>query len=124
MPAASIILLLMIAFIASRLLRSTKLWWALLSTIMAGLLVGMLGREVIGQNNDNKTSQTQLIKTTSYVDSGCMQSLVTSVESDATICHSGVAGYIPECTERLRDMVLIGNTGTNGRDSPLIEDDS
>ena len=123
MPAASIILLLMIAFIASRLLRSTKLWWTLLSTIMAGL-VGMLGREVIGQNNDNKTSQTQLIKTTSYVDSGCMQSLVTSVESDATICHSGVAGYIPECTERLRDMVLIGNTGTNGRDSPLIEDDS
>ena len=124
MPAASIILLLMIAFVASRLFRSTKMWWTFLSTIMAGLLVGMLGREVIGQNNDNKTSQTQLIKTTDNVDLGCMQSLVAFAESDATICLTGVAGNIPKYTENLRDIVLISNTKANGRDSPQIKDDS
>jgi predicted amidohydrolase len=124
MPAASIILLLMIAFVASRLFRSTKMWWTFLSTIMAGLLVGMLGREVIGHIDDNKTSQTQLIETTNTVDLGCMQSLVVFAESDATTCLTGVAGNIPKYTESLRDIVLISNTETNGRDSPSIEDDS
>lgn len=124
MPAASIILLLLIAFVASRLLRSTKMWWTFLSTIMAGLLVGMLSREVIGQTNDNKTSQTQLIETTNNVNSECMQSLVAFTESNATICLTGVAGNIYEYTESLSDIVSISNTNTNGRDSPIIEDDS
>lgn len=124
MPAASILLLLLIAFVASRLFRSTKIWWTFLSTIMAGLLVGMLSREVIGHTNDNKTSQTQLIETTNTVDLGCMQSLVVFTESNATTCLTGVAGNIPEYTESLRDIVLISNTKTNGRDSPMIEDDS
>lgn len=124
MPAASILLLLLIAFIASRLFRSTKMWWTFMSTIMAGLLVGMLSREVIGHTNDNKTSQTQLIETTNTVDSECMQSLVAFAESSATICLTGVAGNISEYTESLRDMVSISNTNTDGRDPPLIEDDS
>jgi hypothetical protein len=91
---------------------------------MAGLLVGMLSREVIGHTNDNKTSQTQLIETTNTVDLGCMQSLVVFAESNATTCLTGVAGNIPEYTESLCDIVLISNTKANGRDSPMIEDDS
>lgn len=125
MPAASILLLLLIAFVASRLFRSTKIWWVFMSTIMAGLLVGMLSREVIGHANDNKTSQTQLIKTTgNSIDLPCMQSLVALLPKSTTISLSEVASNIVNQKENLRDIVLISNTITNGRDSPQIEDDS
>ena len=119
MPAASILLLLLIAFVASRLFRSTKMWWTFMSTIMAGLLVGMLSREVIGHENDNKTSQTQLVETTETVDLECMQSLATCVGIVVLpLCLTGVAGNITKSTEKLSDIVSTNNTEANGRDSP------
>ena len=122
MPAASILLLLLIAFVASRLFRSTKMWWTFMSTIMAGLLVGMLSREVIGHENDNKTSQTQLVETTETVDLECMQSLATCVGIVVLpLCLTGVAGNIIKSTEKLSDIVSTNNTEANGRDSPKFK---
>lgn len=118
MPAASILLLLLIAFVASRLFRSTKMWWTFMSTIMAGLLVGMLSREVIGHENDNKTSRTQLVETTETVDLECMQSLATCVGIIMLpLCLTGVAGNITKSTKKLSDIVSTNNTEANGRDS-------
>lgn len=122
MPAASILLLLLIAFVTSRLFRSTKMWWTFMSTIMAGLLVGMLSREVIGHENDNKTSQTQLVETTETVDLECMQSLATCVGIVVLpLCLTGVAGNIIKSTEKLSDIVSTNNTEANGRDSPKFK---
>lgn len=122
MSAASILIVLLVAFVIARLYRSTKLWWIFISTILAGLLVGMLSKEVM--DNKSVTSETQLINVTENVDLGCMQSLVVFAESNATTCLTGVAGNIPKYTENLRDITLISNTVANGRDSPDIEDDS
>ena len=122
MSAASILIVLLVAFVIARLYRSTKLWWIFISTVLAGLLVGMLSKEVM--DNKSVTSETQLISVTENVDLGCMQSLVVFAESNATTCLTGVAGNIPKYTENLRDITLISNTVANGRDSPDIEDDS
>lgn len=122
MPAASILLLLLIAFVASRLFRSTKMWWTFMSTIMAGLLVGMLSREVIGHENDNKTSRTQLVETTETVDLECMQSLATCVGIVVLpLCLTGVAGNITKSTKKLSDIVSTNNTKANGHDSPKFK---
>lgn len=122
MSAASILIVLLVAFVIARLYRSTKLWWIFISTILAGLLVGMLSKEMV--DSKSTTSETQLISVTENVNLGCMQSLVVFAESNATTCLTGVAGNIPKYTENLRDITLISNTIANGRDSPDIEDDS
>lgn len=122
MSAASILIVLLVAFVIARLYRSTKLWWIFISTILAGLLVGMLSKEMV--DSKSTTSETQLISVTEDVNLGCMQSLVVFAESNATTCLTGVAGNIPKYTENLRDITLISNTVANGRDSPNIEDDS
>lgn len=122
MSAASILIVLLVAFVIARLYRSTKLWWIFISTILAGLLVGMLSKEMV--DSKSTTSETQLISVTEDVNLGCMQSLVVFAESNATTCLTGVAGNIPKYTENLRDITLISNTVTNGRGSPDIEDDS
>lgn len=122
MSAASILIVLLVAFVIARLYRSTKLWWVFISTILAGLLVGMLSKEMV--DSKSTTSETQLISVTEDVNLGCMQSLVVFAESNATTCLTGVAGNIPKYTENLRDITLISNTVANGRDSPGIEDDS
>lgn len=122
MSAASILIVLLVAFVIARLYRSTKLWWIFISTILAGLLVGMLSKEMV--DSKSTTSETQLISVTEDVNLGCMQSLVVFAESNATTCLTGVAGNIPKYTENLRDITLISNTVANGRDSPDIEDDS
>lgn len=122
MSATSILIVLLVAFVIARLYRSTKLWWIFISTILAGLLVGMLSKEMV--DSKSTTSETQLISVTENVNLGCMQSLVVFAESNATTCLTGVAGNIPKYTENLRDITLISNTVANGRDSPNIEDDS
>ena len=122
MSAASILIVLLVAFVIARLYRSTKLWWIFISTILAGLLVGMLSKEMV--DSKSTTSETQLISVTEDVNLGCMQSLVVFAESNATTCLTGVAGNIPKYTENLRDITLISNTVANNRDSPDIEDDS
>lgn len=122
MSAASILIVLLVAFVIARLYRSTRLWWIFISTILAGLLVGMLSKEMV--DSKSTTSETQLISVTEDVNLGCMQSLVVFAESNATTCLTGVAGNIPKYTENLRDITLISNTVANGRDSPDIEDDS
>ena len=124
MTAAWIIVLLIVAFVCTRIFRSTKMWWIFMSAIMAGLLVGILSKEVVKSDNDKTTSITSLVSTMSNDDAlTCMQSLVATVTEGTTVRLTGVAGYIVK-DEELFDALTKSNTFTNGRDSPEIEDDS
>ena len=120
----AIIGLLTVAFILARLFRSTGMWWKLVFAIMAGLLVGILSKEVVKSDNDKTTSITSLVSTMSNDDAlTCMQSLVATVTEGTTNCLSGVVSNMSELKVKLSDA-LISNIYTNGRDSPAIEDDS
>ena len=125
MSAIWIIVLLLVAFVFARGFRSDKMWWIYISCIVAGLLVGMLSKEVIETSKkvNHTTSITQLVNTVDDFNSTCTQSLVCTVTEGTTVRLTGVAGYIVK-DEGLFDALTKNNTFTNGRDSPEIEDDS
>lgn len=122
MTATWILVLLFIGAITARFLRSTKMWWILLSAIMAGLLVGMLSKEAVNHfsKNDRTASITQLISTVDNMNMECTLPVVFVTE---TTSQSGVTSYIAYSDETLSDA-LISNHTTKGRDSPDYEDDS
>lgn len=125
MSAIWIIVLLLVAFVFARGFRSDKMWWTYISCIVAGLLVGMLSKEVIVRSGMNKqdTSITQLINTVDDFNYACTQSLVRTVTEGTTNRLSGVVSNMSELKLKLSDA-LVSNTCANGRDSPAIEDDS
>ncbi|UVX68465.1 MAG: hypothetical protein [Bacteriophage sp.] len=125
MSAIWIIVLLIVAFVLARNFRSDKMWWIYISCIIAGLLVGMLSKEVIETSKkvNHTTSITQLVNTVDDFNSTCTQSLVCTVTEGTTDCLSGVVSNMTELKLKLSDA-LISNIYTNGRDSPAIEDDS
>lgn len=125
MSAIWIIVLLLVAFVFARGFRSDKMWWIYISCIVAGLLVGMLSKEVIVRSGMNKqdTSITQLINTADDFNYACTQSLVRTVTEGTTNRLSGVVSNMSELKLKLSDA-LVSNTCANGRDSPAIEDDS
>lgn len=125
MSAIWIIVLLIVAFAFARSFRSDRMWWIYISCIVAGLLVGMLSKEVVVRSGMNKqdTSITQLINTVDNYNSTCTQSLVCTVAEGTTNCLSGVVSNMSELKLKLSDA-LVSNICTNGRDSPAIEDDS
>lgn len=125
MSAIWIIVLLLVAFVFARGFRSDKMWWIYISCIVAGLLVGMLSKEVIETSKkvNHTTSITQLVNTVDDYSSACTQSLVCTVTEGTTNCLSGVVSNMAELKLKLSDA-LISNIYTNGRDSPAIEDDS
>jgi hypothetical protein len=125
MSAIWIIVLLLVAFVFARNFRSDKMWWIYISCIIAGLLVGMLSKEVIVRSGMNKqdTSITQLINTVDDFNYACTQSLVRTVTEGTANRLSGVVSNMSELKLKLSDA-LISNTCANGRDSPAIEDDS
>lgn len=125
MSAIWIIVLLLVAFVFARGFRSDKMWWIYISCIVAGLLVGMLSKEVIVRSGMNKqdTSITQLINTVDDFNYACTQSLVRTVTEGTTNRLSGVVSNMSELKLKLSDA-LVSNTCANGRDSPVIEDDS
>lgn len=125
MSAIWIIVLLLVAFVFARGFRSDKMWWIYISCIVAGLLVGMLSKEVIVRSGMNKqdTSITQLINTVDDFNYACTQSLVRTVTESTTNRLSGVVSNMSELKLKLSDA-LVSNTCANGRDSPAIEDDS
>lgn len=124
MTAAWILVLLLVAFVSARLFRSTNMWWTLFTAIVAGLLVGMLSKEVAARSEKNKqtTSITQLVDTNDNQNLICMQSLVETVTEGSTVCQTGVASN--EEDSKVLSGVFTSNTMINGRDSPEIEDDS
>lgn len=125
MSAIWIIVLLLVAFVFARGFRSDKMWWIYISCIVAGLLVGMLSKEVIVRSGMNKqdTSITQLINAVDDFNYACTQSLVRTVTEGTANRLSGVVSNMSELKLKLSDA-LISNTCANGRDSPAIEDDS
>lgn len=121
MTAAWIIVLLIGAFICTRLFRSTTMWWVFVSAILAGLLVGMLSKEVSKSYKKELTSYTQLINTVDNGSDACTQCVVTVTEGP--IGRPGTVGYIAPLQKTLSDA-LVSNHAAKGRDSPDIEDDS
>lgn len=123
MTATWILVLLFIGAITARFLRSTKMWWILLFTIMAGLLVGMLSKEAMNHlSKDERTASiTQLISTVDSTNMECTLPVVTVTEG--TTSRSGVTSYVSYSEEVLSDALVSGHT-TKGRDSPAFEDDS
>lgn len=122
MPATWILVLLLFGAVLARAMRSTKMWWVFLFTILAGLLVGMLGKEAVNHftKNDTTASIIQLINTVDNTDMDCTLPVVLVTE---TTCQSGVMSYISYPSEVLSDALVSGHT-TKGRDSPAYEDDS
>lgn len=123
MTPAIILVLILAAFILARSFRSTKMWWRLLFAIMAGLLVGMLSKGLT-ESKDSANLLTELISTMDNNSTTMdMQSLVATVTEGTTDCQSGVASY-PIVEEELFDALINVTCSTNGRDSPLIWNDS
>ena len=122
MTAAWIIVLLIVAFVCTRIFRSTKMWWIFMSAILAGLLVGMLSKEAVKHlvKNETTASITQLINTVDNTDLNCTLPVVLVTE---TTSQSGVVSYISSPSVVLSDA-LVSNHTTKGRDSPAYEDDS
>lgn len=121
MTATWLIVLLFVAFICARLLRSTKMWWVFISAIMAGLLVGMLSKEAKSYLSKNDTASiTQLIDTENIGDATCIQCVEAVTEGSTS--RPGTVGYI--VVSKPKFGALISLNTTNGRDSPYIEDDS
>ena len=121
MSASMILVLLVVAAISARIMRSTKMWWIFLFTIMTGLLVGMLSKETVNHfvKKEVTASIAPLTNTVDNVDLLCMLPVVTVTEG----ATHGVTGYAIDLVEQLSDA-LVGNHTTKGRDSPEFEDDS
>lgn len=81
---ALIVLLVIVAFIAARMMRSTKIWWACIIAIMAGLLVGITSKSIISDSNDELTVITTDFSNSQYL---YMQSALIDFNDDE------VAGY-------------------------------
>lgn len=122
MTVIGILMLLLVAFIAARLYRSTKIWWACVFAIVAGLLIGMVGKNVMGSNNE-PIACTQPISTEDGVDSADMQSLVATVTEGTTTASQGLQVITAESIGTASGA-LVGQYLLKGRDSPEIEDSS
>lgn len=122
---ACIILLVLAAFIASRLLKSTKMWWTLMFAMLAGLLVGVLSKEVVNSSKKNKetTSITQVVNTNdNELEITGTQSLVVTVTEGATIAYLGLR--VTNVISNKLSKVITNNFISNNRASPEIINDS
>ena len=75
-----------------RIFRSTRMWWIYVSFILAGLLVGMLSKEVTKSSNSELTSYTQLISVFNEGSMDCTQ-FVATVTEGPTVGHPEVVSY-------------------------------
>lgn len=122
---ACIILLVLVAFIASRLLKSTKMWWTLMFAMLAGLLVGVLSKEVVNSSKKNKetTSITQVVNTNdNELEITGTQSLVATVTEGTTVANLGLR--VTNVISNELSKVITNNFTSNNRASPEIIDDS
>lgn len=122
MTAAWILVILLGSFICTRIFRSTRMWWIYISFILAGLLVGMLSKEVSKSNKEDLTSYTQLISNSiDYSSMDCTQ-FVATVTEGPIVGHPEIVSYNSHYS--LSDRKLTNMHTTRGRDSPNIEDSS
>ena len=122
MTTVFILVMLLVAFVASRMFRSTKMWWAFILTISVGLLMGMLSNNVVKSQKDF-TTYTQSISTGDNIESADMQSLVSTVTEGTTIANLGLQVIDTESVSTLSDA-LVDQHPLKGRDSPDINDTS
>lgn len=122
MTAAWILVILLGSFICTRIFRSTRMWWIYISFILAGLLVGMLSKEVSKSNKKDLTSYTQLISNSIRDNSMDCTQFVATVTEGPTIGHPEIVSYNSHYS--LFNRELTNKHTTRGRDSPNIEDSS
>lgn len=113
---ACILILLLVAFCAAKLFRSTKMWWTLISAIMFGLLIGIMGKEAVNGKTFAAT-ETQTISTVDDEHGTDMQSLVFVVTENNTIASQGLQVISVPVRDTLSDA-LICLYHTNGRNPP------
>lgn len=122
MTHAVIVVLLFAAFVLARVFRSTSMWWKLVFAMMAGLLVGILSKDIAFDNQtDDSTELVSTVNNSNFLDS--MQSLVGTVTEGTTICQTGVAGNLAK-KQKLFDALAIIDTFTRTRDQPEYINDS
>lgn len=122
MTTVFILMMLLGSFIAARMYKSTKMWWAYMLAIAVGLLMGIVSNDVMESKNDSIT-YTQTISTGDnelmIVD---MQSLVATVTEGTTTAFPGLQ-VIATTDSPLSDALIVQYT-LKGRDSPFINDTS
>lgn len=113
---ACILIMLLVAFVAAKLFRSTKMWWTLMSAIMFGLLIGIMSKEAV---NKQKlfTADTQVVSTVVDEDCSDMQSLVSTVTEGTTIAYLGLQVIAEQSSDTLTDALSILYQ-SNGRNPP------
>lgn len=88
---ALIVLLVIVAFIVARMMRSTKIWWACIIAIMAGLLVGIMSKSIISDSNDELTVVTTDFNNNQYL---YMQSALIDFNDDEVAGHTNIEPII------------------------------
>lgn len=88
---ALIVLLVIVAFIAARMMRSTKIWWACIIAIMAGLLVGITSKSIISDSDDELTVITTDFNNSQYL---YMQSALIDFNDDEVAGHTNIEPII------------------------------
>lgn len=120
----AIIMLILSAFVISRMFRSTDMWWKLLFALVAGLLVGILSRGLAESKKDLAKASIELISPmNNETSTAYMQSLIATVTEGTIVCQSGVASYT-NVDKPLFDALIKVDNHTNGRDSPTPYDTS
>lgn len=88
---ALIVLLVIVAFIAARMMRSTRIWWTCIIAIMAGLLVGITSKSIISDSDDELTVITTDFNNSQYL---YMQSALTDFNDDEVAGHTNIEPII------------------------------
>ena len=123
MTTALILTMILVAFVAARLFKSTKMWWAYLLAISVGLLMGMLSSNIVDETKSS-TMCTQTISTVdNLLESTDMQSLVATVTEGTTVAILGLQVICKDSNNKLSDALIVQHP-LRGRDSPGINDSS
>lgn len=121
MAYLGILALLVFAFIVSRINRSTKMWWTFVFTILLGLLIGIMSKQMTNSNEEEYATLSFDTVDNSYntID---MQSLVATVTEGTTVANLGLQ-VISSVSKELPDASLEKYL-LKERDSPEIKDSS
>lgn len=115
---ALIVLLIVIAFVCARIMRSTRTWWACIIAILAGLLIGLASKYVISDSNDELT-----VITTDFSSNHNEYIQCTFDDAFALLEETSVVGYTyyeePKRLTGYNSKPIIG-----AREPPEIVDDS
>lgn len=122
MAYIGIIVLLLVSWIVARSYRSSNVWWIYVFTIMLGLLVGVVGKNLVVSNNTTKVACSYNTDDNDDYSTN-MQSLVAAVTEGTTIAIQGLQ-VISMSNNNHLSGALYEQYLARGRDQPEIKDSS